>query len=104
MRRPRFSIAIALALTGTLLAAPGLSAFVNNNRAWSLSSIALHLQLAQNGPPVIGIPSGTDERKLVPILHSGIVNPRCDATGVEKRWRIYGRSFATIQNFGWCLV
>src|SRR5580765_3453052 len=49
MRRLRLSIAIALALSGAILATPNLSAFVNNNRSWQLSTIAMHLQLGASG-------------------------------------------------------
>jgi matrixin len=57
VRRLRFSIAIAFALTCAILAAPSVSAFVNNNRGWQLSNIAMHLQLGQSGPLINGCAS-----------------------------------------------
>ena len=57
MSRLRVSIAIALALTGAILTAPATLAFVNNNRSWQISTIAMHLQLGQSGLLINGCPN-----------------------------------------------
>lgn len=54
MRRLRFAAALTAALAIVVLATPGLSAFVNNNRSWPLSTIAMHLQLGASGPLING--------------------------------------------------
>jgi hypothetical protein len=46
------------------------------------------------------VQAGNLRAKLVPILHSYVVDLRRHATGVEKRFWIYGEPFRAIQNVG----
>ena len=57
VRRQAFPAVFALTAAAAILAGPTLSAFVNNNRAWQLSTIAMHLQLGNSGPLINGCPS-----------------------------------------------